>query len=366
MYDIIISGYYGFGNSGDDAILMALINDLRMLKNDVKILVLSMNPNETKKIYKVDAISRINIIKICIAMRQAKLFISGGGSLIQDITSTRSLFYYLGLIKMAKNSGMKIMVYANGIGPLNKKINRIITQKILDYVNVITLRDCDSRKEIDAIGITKPDIRVTADPVFTLNCNMELDLKKALGDEFNATNAQIVGFSLRKWEGNEKYENVIAALADYMIEKYSITPIFLPMEYPKDIYISECVMAKMKGKAYIVRKNMGVINTMALVKKMEIMIGMRLHSLIYATNSGVPVVGLVYEPKVEGLLKDIGQASAGNVSKLEFEKIKAIVDDIWIRRASIRNDINRISKELRENAHKNAEIAVSLLNAGGQ
>jgi polysaccharide pyruvyl transferase WcaK-like protein len=134
------------------------------------------------------------------------------------------------------------------------------------------------------------------------------------------------------------------------------------MQYPKDVYISESIAAKMKNKAIVIKKNPGVKKTMALVKKMEIMIGMRLHSLIYATNAGVPVVGLVYEPKIEGVLKDIGQASAGDVKKLEFEKLKSIVEGIWTNREQVRADLSKISARLKESAHQNARIAIGLLN----
>jgi len=101
-YDAIISGYYGFKNIGDDAMLMAIIDNLRMYRRDLRILVLSRNPLETGLVYNVDSINRFNLLKILLIMRNSKLFINGGGSLIQDNTSTRSLIYYLGMIWLAK------------------------------------------------------------------------------------------------------------------------------------------------------------------------------------------------------------------------------------------------------------------------
>ena len=126
-YDAIISGYYGFKNIGDDSMLMAIIENLRKHKKDIKILVLSKNPFETKTEYKVDSIYRFNIPQILYIMKNSKLFINGGGSLIQDNTSTRSLIYYLSMIWMAKKLGMKVMIYANGIGPLTRDSNRKLT-----------------------------------------------------------------------------------------------------------------------------------------------------------------------------------------------------------------------------------------------
>jgi len=82
--------------------LMAIIDNLRMYRRDLRILVLSRNPLETGLVYNVDSINRFNLLKILLIMRNSKLFINGGGSLIQDNTSTRSLIYYLGMIWLAK------------------------------------------------------------------------------------------------------------------------------------------------------------------------------------------------------------------------------------------------------------------------
>ena len=122
--DILISGFYGFNNSGDDAVLLGIIASLQKEIPGFSMSVLSNNAKATKRQFNVKAISRNNIFKILIEMKKAKVFISGGGSLIQDVTSTRSLLYYLGLIWLAKKCGLKVMLYANGIGPVNIDKNR--------------------------------------------------------------------------------------------------------------------------------------------------------------------------------------------------------------------------------------------------
>ena len=86
------------------------------------------------------------------AMRSCNLFISGG-SLLQDITSTRSLLYYLALMKIALIFNKPVMVYANGIGPINRKLNKILTRSILNRVDYITLRDQDSKLFLDQLKV---------------------------------------------------------------------------------------------------------------------------------------------------------------------------------------------------------------------
>ena len=360
-YDAVISGYYGFKNVGDDAMLMAIIDNLKMYKKDLRILVLSKNPIETRRIYNVDSISRINLIHILLIMKNSKLFISGGGSLIQDNTSTRSLIYYLGMIWLAKKMKMKVMIYANGIGPLNKKNNRSLTKYVVDKVDVITLREELSYRELADLNINKPQIHVTADPAFTIQPEDEEHINYLLLDEEIDPNSSYIGISVRKWSGHDKYEATIADIADYIIENYGINVLFIPMHYPGDLVIIENIRAKMKNKSYAVSKKHSVSEILGIIGKTEMLIGMRLHALIFAASIGVPIVGIVYEPKVEGFLKYSNQASLGHVNSLEFEKAKKIIDDTWNNRDNIKEQLKTTTASLKERALNNAEIAVKII-----
>jgi len=362
-YDVVISAYYGFKNIGDDAMLMAIIDNLRMYKKDIKIVALSKNPTETKRSYGVDSINRLNLFYIYKAMRKAKLFVYGGGNLIQDNTSTRSLAYYLGTIWLAKKMKLKVMFYANGIGPLNKNANKDITQKILNRVDVITLREQLSLQELKNLRIDKPRIIVTADPALTVCAAPESEMDELLVKEGVDFPGPYVGFSVRKWQGYERYEKIIAMTADHMIDKYGVKPVFIPMHYPDDLSIIESVVAKMKGKGYVIRNKYSVSQTIGIISKMELLIGMRLHALIFAASLGVPMVGLAYEPKIEGFLQYVNQASAGDVRKLEFEKLMRLTDDVWNRRYEIRKQLQKNICKLKERALENARIAVDLIDS---
>ena len=159
---IVISGYYGFDNSGDDALLMSIIDNLKKNDDKAEITVLSKNPQKTKLQYSVGAANRYNPFSLIKTIASCDVLISGGGTLIQDATSTKSLFYYLFVIKLAQIFRKKVMLYANGIGPLNSFKNIENTQKILDKVDLITLRDPKSRDELEKIGVTKPKIELTS------------------------------------------------------------------------------------------------------------------------------------------------------------------------------------------------------------
>ncbi len=365
-YDAIIGGYYGFRNIGDDALLMSIINDLRKYKPEIRILILSRTPISTAKEYGVECISRQNPFRIVTAMRKAKAFIYGGGNLLQDNTSTRSLFFYLSTVWLASKMKLKIMFYANGIGPLKKKINRLLTRKIMNKVDVITLREKLSYTELKHMDISKPKILLTADAALTVTRKDNTHAKDILERLGMDSSAKYIGFSLRKYPGHEKiehekYENVIAGLADHMAEKYGLLPVFIPMQHPDDVPILANVVAKMKCKNILIREKLNVYDTYDIIGKMEIMVAMRLHALVFAAGAGVPMVGLVYDPKIEGFLEYINQASAGDVRDLDFEKLKALTEDVWEKRELIREELGRTIPQLKEKAGENAKIAVELI-----
>lgn len=364
QYDIIISGYYGFKNIGDDAMLMAIAKNLRCYKNDINIMVLSREPVETKCVYNVDSIYRFNIFKVFLAMRRSKLFINGGGNLIQDNTSSRSLYYYLGMIWLAKRMGMKVMIYANGIGPINRKANRLLTRMVLNQVDVITLREeIPSRCEIDSLRIVKPEIHITADPALTIEPDGSEDIDGIFMNEGIDLNGPYIGISVRKWSGHEKYEGIVAALADHMIDKYGLKPVFIPMHYPGDLVIIKRIADKMKGKGYIISNKYTVLQIMAVIRKMDILVGMRLHALIFAASQSIPIVGMEYEPKVEGFLKAINQASVGHVEDMELDCLIKTVEDVWSKRDMVRDELKKISSDLKQRAFRNASIAVEMVES---
>jgi len=360
--DIIISGYYGFKNIGDDAMLMAITQNLLAQKENAKIMVLSREPNETTGLYNVDSMFRFNILRILKSMKPGKLFINGGGNLIQDNTSTRSLMYYLFMIWMAKKRHMKVMLYANGIGPINRKINRRITRYVLNKTDVITLREnSPSKQEIDNLLVTSPKVIITADPATTIKPSPSEDIDRILVNEGIELGGRYIGFSIRKWHNQSRYERIVADTADYISKKHGLKPVFIPMHYPSDLAICERIVSKMSGEANIIKNKYSVPETIGIISRMDILIGMRLHALIFAACQGIPLVGLVYEPKVEGFLKSINQPSAGHVKDLDYENLKAIIEDVLKNRSTISKQLIGISESLKEKAMENAKIAIDLL-----
>ena len=124
MYNILISGYYGFDNIGDESILRTLVSSLREHIPGCSLTVLSHNPASTREKYGVEAVERMSPMAILRAVKQCDMLISGGGSLLQDVTSSKSLHYYLSIIRCAEFFHKKVFIYSQGIGPIDRPGNR--------------------------------------------------------------------------------------------------------------------------------------------------------------------------------------------------------------------------------------------------
>ncbi len=367
-YDAIVSGYYGFRNIGDEALLMSIINDLKKFKPDIRLLVLSKVPYGTSKDYDVDSISRVHMRGIFQAMKKSRAFIYGGGNLLQDTTHTRSLIFYLSCVWLAKKLNLKVMFYANGIGPLKKRLNRVLTKKIMNQVDVITLRERLSFEELRQMEIGRPRIMLTADAALTatdFKDGFDTGVVELLGLK---NDKPLLGISLRKYPGHEKiehekYESVIAQTIDHMVQKYGLHPVFFPMQHPEDIPILENVSVKMREKSTIVREKLNVCQTYDLISKMDMVLGMRLHSLVFSAVATVPMVGLVYDPKIQGFLDYIDQPSAGDVRFLEYGNLVKLSEEVWNGREVIRSRLREKMPELKEKSFENAKVAVELINS---
>ncbi len=358
--DVVLSGYYGFSNSGDDAILEAIITQLRDACPNISITVLSNTPKETAQAYGVNSVDRFDFFALRKLLCRTKLLISGGGSLIQDVTSTKSVLYYLSVIKMAKHYGAKVMLYANGIGPVNKAKNRRAVAKTLKSVNCITLREESSMDELCAIMGRDASATVTADPVFGMEgCDIKAT-EKVLADTGIDKDDKFFVLSVREWKTMDPDAvDKICEFAKAVYEKYGIKPFVIPMQKTRDREISMKIYENLPqgvyGEGFSPKVMMGII------EKAQFVVGMRLHTLIYAAKAGVPSIALDYDPKVDAVMKYVGSGFTQKVENIDKDTLLGFADDIMENRDEITDRIKRKSEELSILAHKNTEMAMELL-----
>lgn len=324
---ITMSGYYGFGNAGDEAVLKSLLASIGRVFPDASVTVLSASPETTGRIYGCSAVKRFDPFRVFGAIRGCDTFISGGGSLLQDATSTRSLVYYVLLIRLAKLLGKKVMLYANGIGPVSKKMNRKRVRRAVELADAVTLRDGASLEELRGMGVSRGDIAVTADPVFMLS-PADRAVGEAILRRAGVPDGGFVAVSIRPWRSDAAFRRGIAEICDGIVKKLGLSVVFLPMQPVIDERESEAVRSLMTEPAFILPASCTAEELMSVIGQSEFTLSMRLHSLIFAARAGVPSVGFTYDPKIDAYLDMLAEPNAGAVGALEPEKVLRLCEEI--------------------------------------
>lgn len=355
---ILISGYYGSKNGGDEAMLAAMLEVLREMEGNISATVISLNPEYTKRRHKVDAVKWLDIFSIIRKILTADLLISGGGSLLQNVTSRRSLYYYLGIIFLGKIFGCKVMLYAQGIGPIRGTFAQKLMNWIVNRVDLITVRDHGSLEELKKLKINRPPIYCTADPVLAIKpVPLEFGKKILISHNLKA-GKKIIGVSVRRWINWQNCQAVLAQALDKLVDEIDAQIVFIPMQFPEDIKAAKSTAELMKNPCTVLEDEFSTAEILSLVGCTDVLISIRLHALIFAGVMSVPMLGISYDPKIERFLDSIGEKPLGNLQTVTAEKIF----DSTIKKLDAKNFHDEsLLKDLRELALKNARLALELL-----
>lgn len=282
MTKYVLSGYIGFDNFGDEAIASVVV---KHLKNNgaEKITLISSNPDKTSVLYDVDSVSLLKFIK---PIMESDVLISGGGSLLQDITSLKSLIYYLTVISCAIFFGKKVIIFAQGFTPFRTQIGKFLTSMVLKMCSNITVRDIKSQNLLTEMGVSS---ELVADPVF--------------GMEVNNTKHSGIGVQLRGFE--TLTEEFLDKLALEIKQRFGEEEIKLfSMQDSIDLPVLE--RFSQKGINAKIIKSLPVEDEIKALSELEYLIGMRFHACLIAARASVKVLGINYDIKVKTLADNIG------------------------------------------------------------
>lgn len=360
---IVISGFYGFGNTGDEAILESVVDSLRNEIPEVDITVFSFAPEETSRKYHVKSLYRgwrRDVFKKINALKEADLMISGGGGLLQDKYPTKFIFgplpYYLLVVFLTKLVGTKVMFFSQGIGPVNTRYGKLLMKLFANMADRITVRDEYSKELLHKLGVNRPKTTVTSDIVFAYQMKPD---NACLGSLSLSSSDQLVAVSVRPWFHHTYYYKEIAVALDQLIEKRNITPVFVPMEGHHDHLAAKQVVKQMihGDKCHLLGTHFSPNQYLNFISKTKLVMGMRLHSLIFATLTAVPHVGISYDKKVESLLKRNGMWEFS--TDLESLNAKEIVDNaisLLDQREHHVSVVKQNADLLRHEAYRNMDI----------
>ncbi|WP_424766634.1 polysaccharide pyruvyl transferase CsaB [Paenibacillus sp. sgz302251] len=357
---IVISGYYGFRNSGDEAvlrsILLALEEQGKTQGVQIEPIVLSADPAWTSQMYGVASVRRMHPGDLWSAIRSSDGLISGGGSLLQDATSAKTIPYYTGVMRLAQLLGKPTFAYSQGIGPVNRRRMDPLIRGVMKRSAYVSVRDSESAALLARIGVPANRIEVVPDPVMglPLPANAENDAERAAHAATGQASSQsaiatetalrasappIVGVSLRRWRSDG---GDLARAAEALIALSKRKPVrlrFLPFHTPSDIEASEQVLERLRGRlgegssAELAAPGDDPQQMLLEVSRCDALFGMRLHALIYAANQYVPMLGLSYDPKIDQFLHRLGLKAIGTTEKLDAEAFAAAASSLLDNRA---------------------------------
>lgn len=415
---LLISGAYGYGNIGDEAILRGMLVALREAIPDADFVVLSGNPAVTRTQHEVKAIHRVLFLpslrqmvafglsrtgraqtwELIRQMRQADVFIVGGGGLLYDrVNTTKAMwlekFYLFGWpishwateIALARGLGKPAILYGVGIGPVTTRLGRLLLERITRQVALITVRDQASHAVLSRFRVPADHIQVTADPAILMSPASYAEVSGILSQAgMSGDKHPRIGLALRSWylyamsnkatatERQAKWERVMAEAADRLVQSLNAKLVFVPMQdYPEPFDDAACadrVIAQMKHRERVRRLPRGLDPSavMAVLGAMDLVVAMRLHALILAAAMSTPVVGIIYDPKVRGFLESIGQPDAG-LEMAEFSP-GALVDAVcsaWSQQEVVSAQIAASVEHLRAQARLNATLVADFLASRG-
>lgn len=360
---LVLSGYYGYDNLGDEAILEATLRRIAQIK-DVEPVVLSARPAWTTKLYDVPASKRTNPYHLIRDIATSHLVIQGGGGLLQDKTSFRSLLYYLGILFLASILGRRTFILAQGLGPFKRFSSEYLVKEFLSQAVGVTLRDKSSMAFMSVHMPLDTPFELVADPAFLLEPCGDDRLKDILFEEdLDEIDSPLFCIAVKGRKRDKRAHVGLARAIDIIARGYDMHPVFVPFHHPSDMKFAKKVASFMEEESTILKKRWLPSEYLALFSKFEFVLGMRLHSLIFAAKAKVPFAGISYDPKIDEFLAEFGFKPITRVPILGPEIISEEMEDILEDRDEYRAKIIKTLYKLEERAEKAFKLLENIIFA---
>lgn len=351
---IVITGYYGFGNAGDDAILQTVVARLRTARPGSEIVVVPYPGGDLEAVGRLvaaETVSGSEIETVLAMVTDAELLIIGGGGLIQDYLpidpSTRftpryaDLAFWTTLAIAARTHGVPVTGWALGVGPLDTAVGRAEAALLFAQMGMVTVRDRASADLVRTLGNHR--VEVTADPVYLAEpADTGLLDRLTRVDDLPRTGTIRVGVTLRRWEGADVA--VLAGQLDILAERLDADIIFVPFQQSRRGLDHDALIATKVAAAMTRRERRGVIVSELtpeekgqVLAACDLVVTMRLHAAILAAVAHRPVLAIAYDPKVSQAMEDLGRGEAvlamnrlGDLADLAVEVHRNGVGDIHL------------------------------------
>ena len=359
-----ISGSYGGMNLGDEAILAAMLNQLRQVPG-LEVVVFSEDPADTCRRHGVAeaiAIRDLGREEARSEVDKLDLLVLGGGGILFDGKAES----FLREVQIAHDVGVPVMIYAIGAGPLETPSARNLVRACLDRAAAVTVRDRAAKLLLEDLGISQP-VEVTADPALLLEPEplpAEFPYRESLDRQ-----RRLVGLSVREPGPAapqievQHYHALLSNAADFMVDRLDADVVFVPMERNRrDLQHSHAVISQMHWpeRATVIKGDYTSGQILALMSRFSFALGMRLHFLLFAALARVPFVALPYASKVEGFLAELG-LEMPPLAGVSAGRLIAHIDRSWDLRDRLTAQVAARVPKLQERARGTHRRLLELL-----
>ena len=374
---IFIAGYFGFGNTGDEIILRATVGDLRQLRPDVGLTVTSATPEQTAADHHVESVLWWKVAALEQAIEDSDLVLIGGGGLFFDTFGCESahlltdshtgIAFYTAPAILGALHHKPVMLYAIGAGPLVSHAGRQLTRLACDLSSAITVRDDASKTTLVSLGVAAAKVAVTAD----LGFGFIADTVPASGPA--AGMRPRIAVSVRPWacSGPIDWEDEIVSALNGFVARHGGSVLLVPFQHlpgqpEDDVAIVEHIRGRLTDptRAEILSAPADPSSILRAFEESDLVIGMRLHSVVLALLARVPVVALSYDPKVEHVMQRIGlEDHCFNLESLRSADLIDAMEHALEMGSAVRHRIDASVQEMTRLARLNAAWAVALLGS---
>ncbi len=259
--------------------------------------------------------------------------------------------------------GKRTFIYSQGIGPIFSARNRRFTAFVLRRTDGIVVRDSKSRDLLLELGVPDHLIHVTADPVIRVRTPGTALGERILSEEGcpRRPGRLVVGWAVKSRKPGKDFLREVRRCIRWLKESCGADSILIPFFYDEDLWACEAVAGTLEGQAGCLRKKYLSEETLSIIGCMDVLVGVRLHSLIYAAIMGTPMIGISYDPKVDSFLASIGQSAPFTVEDFTLEKFQAAFQDALERREELRESTARRLDSLIAKLDRNEELIRAIM-----
>jgi len=343
---ILVAGYYGCGNLGDDALLQALYQNLA--GTNIEVVAMAGNPERLQRAIGVRAIPRREVQYFKKEMKSSAALVFAGGGILQDVTSYFSLRYYTGLIQQAKKMKKPVMMIAQGVGPVTSVLGKSAANAALRQVDLLTVRDSMSAGAARALGYPG-HVEVTADLAWLLQA------AESSAAEFSVGSMKAVAVSARPWKGEKGLAKVFGEFAQ-MLFRNGFVPVLLEMDHEMDRALLDEIAKLHGGRCPDIRNLHTPSEMMARVARTHGVVAMRLHAGIFAAKSGIAPLMIAYDPKVTAMAEQIGIPAPVPLQGITAQRLWSAFEALERDRRSITRTMTERADAMVALARRNVDI----------